>query len=533
MNRFFTILVLLLMYGSQPGTCRASPSKSADHWRVTVYKLEKGSPGPTDLDRPGDSGGTSGFLKRRLFESGEFFYLEMDCSPYDQDCYLEVGSTPLDIQSIVYIDQNGKQLEKREFTRDFPGFIGPLVRSPDGTSRAILHVTTPLPFRTKLSLLDQQGVEQTRKSEERMNIVLATVTLVLTVHFLFFLIFTHDVLYLYFAGFFLTFLAYFGFYSGLLGRMDLPVSRYTVLFASATLGLYLLNQISIRLFHMGQRSRLIDRFLRGYSLVFLLLFIFYFVFPDPMYSLFFIAGFINALLLILVSFHIILFGSRPEKWLAFVLLISQFINLHLGTYISGLLDLLTGYSSDSILLYNLTQGAEFMGFLALWSALFAGSIFARYSAVYNRLQLVEDEGKRIDPVAVKIHTDAARGEELPFQFTESQLASFRHQLELLLEEKKVYRDPELNVKKLAHQLGIADWKFSILLNQYMKVSFFDYIAEYRIREVEELLRTRPDLTILRIAFDAGFDSKTTFNRNFLKRKGITPSEYRNKFRDVE
>ena len=58
--------------------------------------------------------------------------------------------------------------------------------------------------------------------------------------------------------------------------------------------------------------------------------------------------------------------------------------------------------------------------------------------------------------------------------------------------------------------------------------FFDFINEYRLDEVKQALTdpAKQHLKILAIAFDAGFNSKTSFNTIFKKHTGMTPSEYR-------
>ena len=59
-----------------------------------------------------------------------------------------------------------------------------------------------------------------------------------------------------------------------------------------------------------------------------------------------------------------------------------------------------------------------------------------------------------------------------------------------------------------------------------KIAFIDYVNRYRIDEACYLLRNS-NQSILQIAYDCGFDSLRTFNRNFKKTVGVTPSEYQN------
>ena len=76
--------------------------------------------------------------------------------------------------------------------------------------------------------------------------------------------------------------------------------------------------------------------------------------------------------------------------------------------------------------------------------------------------------------------------------------------------------------------------FLILMNEHHKKSFFTFINEYRVKEVIARFsdRRNDNFTILAIAFDSGFNSKTTFNAIFKTQTGLTPSRYREKFTGI-
>ena len=69
-----------------------------------------------------------------------------------------------------------------------------------------------------------------------------------------------------------------------------------------------------------------------------------------------------------------------------------------------------------------------------------------------------------------------------------------------------------------------------MLNEKHGKNFFTFINEYRVKEVISRFEDpkNDNFTILAIAFDSGFNSKTTFNTIFKNLTGITPSEYREK-----
>jgi len=73
----------------------------------------------------------------------------------------------------------------------------------------------------------------------------------------------------------------------------------------------------------------------------------------------------------------------------------------------------------------------------------------------------------------------------------------------------------------------------VYLSKYFKscvgISYTDYVNRYRINEACYLFRNNPKQTILQTALDCGFDSLRTFNRNFKRIMGMTPSQYQEKF----
>jgi AraC-like DNA-binding protein len=69
---------------------------------------------------------------------------------------------------------------------------------------------------------------------------------------------------------------------------------------------------------------------------------------------------------------------------------------------------------------------------------------------------------------------------------------------------------------------------SVLINQNLHQHFFDFINEYRINAAKEILRnpSKKEFTILEILYEAGFNSKYSFNTAFKKHTGLTPTQFR-------
>jgi AraC-like DNA-binding protein len=102
----------------------------------------------------------------------------------------------------------------------------------------------------------------------------------------------------------------------------------------------------------------------------------------------------------------------------------------------------------------------------------------------------------------------------------------RKKLNILMEEKKFYRNDEITLSELSTELSVSQHQLSEFLNQHLGKNFFQYLNFYRIREAKELCKTSPEKTILSIAYDVGFPSKSTFYDAFKRETGMSPTEYR-------
>lgn len=90
-----------------------------------------------------------------------------------------------------------------------------------------------------------------------------------------------------------------------------------------------------------------------------------------------------------------------------------------------------------------------------------------------------------------------------------------------------YRNPELTLTDVARALGITTKAVSETINQGFGKNFNDFVNEYRVAAVRERLAAGEHRrhTILGIALDCGFNSKSTFNRVFKRLSGQTPVQY--------
>jgi len=97
-----------------------------------------------------------------------------------------------------------------------------------------------------------------------------------------------------------------------------------------------------------------------------------------------------------------------------------------------------------------------------------------------------------------------------------------------MEKQHPYLDNQLKIDDLAQQVSLSPKLLSNLINQEFKVNFFEYVNRYRLKQVSAYL-TDPSMdnqSIIELAFLAGYNSKSSFNRLFKLETGKTPSQFR-------
>lgn len=118
------------------------------------------------------------------------------------------------------------------------------------------------------------------------------------------------------------------------------------------------------------------------------------------------------------------------------------------------------------------------------------------------------------------------------KYSQSKLSSadmdaLKQQLETIMTAKKPYLNSTLMKAELATMLGISNPELARLLNERIGMNFFDFVNYYRIKEFIALAETdkAKEFTFFGLAQEAGFNSKTTFNKSFRSLIGVSPSEY--------
>lgn len=134
------------------------------------------------------------------------------------------------------------------------------------------------------------------------------------------------------------------------------------------------------------------------------------------------------------------------------------------------------------------------------------------------------------------HEEAAEGEMTPPEpeaaktrssIAEAELEAYRARIEEIMKTQKPFLNPNLALNDLATLVKTPSHTLSKVIREGYDKNFFDFINSYRIEEFKENINNPKyhNYTLLGIAFEVGFNSKTAFNRSFKKMTGQTPSEY--------
>ncbi len=105
------------------------------------------------------------------------------------------------------------------------------------------------------------------------------------------------------------------------------------------------------------------------------------------------------------------------------------------------------------------------------------------------------------------------------------------EIEVYMLEEKPYLDGDLTINEISNDLDIPKHYITQIINNVLNKNFYTFVNEYRFNEARErlLCDKYQDHTVLQIAFDSGFNSKSVFNNFFKKNTKLTPSEFRKKY----
>ena len=136
----------------------------------------------------------------------------------------------------------------------------------------------------------------------------------------------------------------------------------------------------------------------------------------------------------------------------------------------------------------------------------------------------EDYADRIypafQPKAVPVKTNTSQLDETTAKACEEKLLSF-------VQDELPYLDPTLSLRSLAGRIELHPNQLSWLLNEKMGKNFNEFVNDFRIGHFKKLATSSANshISLVGLAFESGFNSKTVFNTYFKKVEGMTPSAF--------
>ncbi|SHG70140.1 helix-turn-helix domain-containing protein [Flavobacterium defluvii] len=98
-------------------------------------------------------------------------------------------------------------------------------------------------------------------------------------------------------------------------------------------------------------------------------------------------------------------------------------------------------------------------------------------------------------------------------------------LESIMNERSLYKNPNLNLQDLSKEINISSHQLSQFLNNNLGKNFTSFVNEFRIKEACKIITSNDKLTLESVGYDVGFNSKSTFFAAFKKHTGTTPLNY--------
>ena len=112
------------------------------------------------------------------------------------------------------------------------------------------------------------------------------------------------------------------------------------------------------------------------------------------------------------------------------------------------------------------------------------------------------------------------------KLTDSKMTELKSAIETLIKDETVLSDPEINLSRFAALLNEKSYLISQAINTLYNQKFQDFINTHRVNHAKELLKQNPEYKIIHVSIDCGYKSVATFNRQFKKITGVTPSEFK-------
>jgi AraC-like DNA-binding protein len=143
----------------------------------------------------------------------------------------------------------------------------------------------------------------------------------------------------------------------------------------------------------------------------------------------------------------------------------------------------------------------------------------------------------VNPSPINLSEDRIKSTSLKYEksgLSQEDARQYSDRVKQLMEKEHLYTDSNLTLGKLANRLSISSHNLSEVINTQLQQNFYDFVNRYRVEQVKRDLLdpAKQHLTIIALAFDAGFNSKAAFNTVFKEYTNQTPSEYRKAYLEI-
>lgn len=184
--------------------------------------------------------------------------------------------------------------------------------------------------------------------------------------------------------------------------------------------------------------------------------------------------------------------------------LQTFIRLFLAVY--GLITVVLILFIFGFKVFVYTYGAGLIGLIATVSI---------YAIGYKGLSQPE--------IFITYYDEPKEKTEIP-----KKISTIEKKLTSVMIEKKIFLNADLTLKELADSISIQPYQLSQILNDELHQNFYDFVNRFRVDEVKKRLHDKDynHLSILGIAYDCGFNSKSVFNTVFKKYTDMTPSQFK-------
>lgn len=203
------------------------------------------------------------------------------------------------------------------------------------------------------------------------------------------------------------------------------------------------------------------------------------------------------------------------KWVNYIVY-SYFILFILASFLI--------FGSTQFQLFSMKNAFSLVG-IALSLMLIAFGFYGfRQTSIFSNIDL-----KSIPELDIENNT-AEKASYSKSGLTEEKIKSLANRLTQHMEIEKPFLDENLNLSLLSEQSQISQPHLSQIINQHFKINFYDFVNRYRVEEAKKKLSSSDfdHLSVLGIAFECGFKSKSSFNRYFKKYTGVSPSAFKKK-----